>query len=271
MPATDTMKKGSASMVCLSFDDGRADNYTTVWPLLRQKGLAATFNICTGYVLGDKACEHFTSVQPMTATMVREIFEDKTMEVAAHGYLHLSEAEDLQRGLCTLLDLLGTDRLTPSGNGMAVPHNRLSTAEHDALLPFMEERQVRYLRKSVRYGTHNHIGKWCRKLSRLISLNVLYRLGHADTLMDNAMTKPIVYSVPILASTPPRCVASLTDMAISRGKHLVLQLHSIGGSDGALSYPTTAFNAILEHLELRRQQGKIKIVTTIEMAQKYMH
>ena len=259
------MKKGSASMVCLSFDDGRADNYTTVWPLLRQKGVAATFNICTGYVLGDKACEHFTSVQPMTATMVREIFEDKTMEVAAHGYLHLSEAEDLQRGLCSLLDLLGTDRLTPSGNGMAVPHNRLSTAEHDALLPFMEERLVRYLRKSVRYGTHNHIGKWCRKMSRLISLNVLYRLGHADTLMDNALTKPIVYSVPILASTPPRCVESLTDMAISRGKHLVLQLHSIGGNDGALSYPTTAFNTLLEHLELRRQQGKIKIVTTMQM------
>ena len=39
-------------LVSLSFDDGRIDNYTMAYPILKKIDLPATFNITMGYVTG---------------------------------------------------------------------------------------------------------------------------------------------------------------------------------------------------------------------------
>ena len=38
--------------ISFSFDDGRIDNYTKAYPILKKHNLPATFNITTGYIEG---------------------------------------------------------------------------------------------------------------------------------------------------------------------------------------------------------------------------
>lgn len=257
------------SMVSLSFDDGRIDNYTIVLPVLRRLHLQATFNICTGYILKAKDCEAFTDTEPMTVEMVREIFTDKNMEIASHGHRHEPYMQDLSEGIDRLRQIVEAENLCNGYNGIAVPHNRLSHSEWEKLNAIMREKKVRYVRKSIRNGQHGEWRSWCRKISRLCPSTPLYLMAHAKTLMDDEKNGSLIYSVPVMASTPPRCVISLINMAIKKGKHLVLQFHSIGdnpSSNDPLTYNAMSFDVIASHLAKKQEKGDLKVVTTMEMA-----
>ena len=186
-------------------------------------------------------------------------------------YLHRAICEDLKQGIDTLLDLVGADSLCQKHNGIAIPHNRISATEWEALMAIKGEKRIGYVRKSIRNGHYGAWRKWCRKASRVLPFPALYRIAHANTLMGEDAGEGLVYSVPVMASTPPQCVVSLIDMAIKKQKHLVLQLHSVDDHSSAndpLCYPTQAFEALLSHIEKRQDENLLNVVTTMEMVRK---
>lgn len=114
------------TLISLSFDDGRVDNYTVAVPILKEYGLPATFNITTGYVVDREKNGSPTDVAPMTVDMVREIFHDRRFEIAGHGYQHRNTYEDIKKGIEELKKLLGVDMLTDDGDGFASPGTNLT-------------------------------------------------------------------------------------------------------------------------------------------------
>jgi peptidoglycan/xylan/chitin deacetylase (PgdA/CDA1 family) len=70
--------------VVLTFDDGYRDQYTNAFPLLRERGLTATFFIVTDF-LHDQRPEY------ITWDMVREMYAGG-MSIEAHGRNHVSLA-----------------------------------------------------------------------------------------------------------------------------------------------------------------------------------
>jgi len=254
-------------MISLSFDDGRIDNFTLVWPMLRRYQLSATFNICTGYVLGLGNCPRFSNTDAMTPDMVREIFTDKSMEIASHGHLHQAAASDLSVGIDTLLELLGVESLCDGYNGLAIPHNRISDAEWRMFQKVMADKKVGYVRKSVRYQTHGRWKRWCRKASRIIPFSPLYLLAHTDSLLDNDIYG-LVYSVPVMASTTPSNIMALVNKAVEKKKHLVLQFHSVADNNhiDSLSYHPMWFETIVAFLAKAQDEDILKVVTTMELA-----
>ena len=73
------------SYLSLSFDDGRRDSFEVGYPILKKYGIPATFNITTGYVLGNRMEDIGTKEPPMTVEMVRELYRDPSIEIAGHG------------------------------------------------------------------------------------------------------------------------------------------------------------------------------------------
>jgi peptidoglycan/xylan/chitin deacetylase (PgdA/CDA1 family) len=70
--------------VVLTFDDGYRDNYTNAFPLLRDRGLTATFFIVTDFI-NDQRPEY------LTWDMVREMYASG-MSIEGHGRNHVSLA-----------------------------------------------------------------------------------------------------------------------------------------------------------------------------------
>lgn len=96
------------ALITFSFDDGRVDNYTIAFPILKKYGLPATFNITTGFVEGKFEEGKLTPASPMNLDMVKRLYADDTMEIAGHGYWHKNELSDILEGVNTLRSHLGT-------------------------------------------------------------------------------------------------------------------------------------------------------------------
>jgi peptidoglycan/xylan/chitin deacetylase (PgdA/CDA1 family) len=73
-----------AKPVVLTFDDGYRDNYTNAFPMLRERGLTATFFIVTDFI-------HDERPEYLTWDMVREMYTGG-MSIESHGRNHISLA-----------------------------------------------------------------------------------------------------------------------------------------------------------------------------------
>ena len=61
------------ALINFSFDDGRLNNYTIAYPILKRFKCPATFNITTGFVKGEFKQGKLTYGPPMTMDMVKEV------------------------------------------------------------------------------------------------------------------------------------------------------------------------------------------------------
>jgi peptidoglycan/xylan/chitin deacetylase (PgdA/CDA1 family) len=109
--------------VAITFDDGYADNYEFVFPLLKEYGVHSTFFVTVGLVDGDpvvlerllrlRACS-LEDIQPLTWKQIREMRE-AGMSFGSHTWSHPNlawlspqeSAEELRRSKEVLEDRLG--------------------------------------------------------------------------------------------------------------------------------------------------------------------
>jgi peptidoglycan/xylan/chitin deacetylase (PgdA/CDA1 family) len=110
-------------LVAITFDDGYEDNYTHAFPLLRERGLAATFFVTVGLVERDAATvERFGALRQVDPLEVAPLSWDQLREmsgagasIGAHTWSHpnlsrLGEPEtrlELERPKAILEDRLG--------------------------------------------------------------------------------------------------------------------------------------------------------------------
>ncbi len=109
--------------VCLTFDDGYADNFEYAFPALQRRGIPATFFVVTGLLEheGEAVVRQqrlrrsaYADVRPMAWSHVRAM-RDQGMEIGAHTHSHPNLArltpsaarEELRRSKEVLEDRLG--------------------------------------------------------------------------------------------------------------------------------------------------------------------
>jgi len=169
------------SYVCFSFDDGRIDNYTIAYPILKKYHLPATFNVTTGYVEGKFPKNRLTYAKPMTIDMVKELSHDPMVEIAGHGYWHKNTIEDILLGISSLKHYLGDDKI----EGFASPGTGLDLCYYHNHKEELLNGGINYVRLSLRYLCLPKLKTLIRKASRVLPLPILYRWAYQDTLMDS--------------------------------------------------------------------------------------
>jgi len=86
LPEAMASESSNANITCVTFDDGRRDNYDCALPVLEYFGIKATFFITTGFL--DKAFPTFAGEYPMmTCAQVRELAA-LGHEIGAHTTSH---------------------------------------------------------------------------------------------------------------------------------------------------------------------------------------
>ena len=96
------MSKFQKGVITLSIDDGRKDAFRLVNEVLNKYSIPATFNIISGYI--DVNCLGTTST--LTLDELKQIHKNPLVEIAAHGYLHKNDDEDVIKGKDKLYEWL---------------------------------------------------------------------------------------------------------------------------------------------------------------------
>lgn len=253
------------TFVSLSFDDGRTDNYAIAFPMLKKYGLAATFNVTTGFIdrLRDKGW--LTPADPMDWAMVEELHRDPSMEIAGHGHLHRNTLEDILEGAKQLKEHLDGFQI----RGFASPGTGLSLASYQTMKETFREHGIAYVRLSQHYRSLPALKTFIRKVSRVIPLPILYRLAYQDTLMNDCKDG-IVYSVPVLSPIPVGSLKALIAYAEKRHLACVLMFHSIvekGEVRDNWDYERDKFEELCAWLADRSAKGALEVATTWDVYQ----
>lgn len=255
------------ALVSLSFDDGRVDNYTIAYPILKTYSLPATFNITTGFVEGKFGNPNgLTMSAPMTIEQLLDMQEDPLIEIAGHGYMHRNTIEDIILGVDSLKNHFINCKKHNNIWGFASPGTALDLNYYRKNREKMKQHGIVYTRLSLRYLSYPRIKSLVRKMSRVIPHPFFYKLAYKDTLMDR-VEEDLIYSVPVLSSITVSELMSLVRMAIKKNKLLVLMFHSIMEEDNmrdCWDYSTDKFRLLCKSIADLRDEGQLDVVTTME-------
>lgn len=116
--------------VCLSFDDGRIDSYSTAFAILSKYGLKASFHIATGFVDGTFKQECFgTGRKSVTIDNLLEM-NDAGMDISSHGNNHTMEMSDYYLSV----EKLKKWGINKDKYGFSVPNSRYNDKELNSFL-----------------------------------------------------------------------------------------------------------------------------------------
>lgn len=254
------------AIVSFSFDDGRIDNYTIAYPILKKYRIPATFNITTGYVEGKIVVESLTHAYPMTIGMVKELYSDPEYEIAGHGYWHKNTLNDILDGVEKLREDLELESLGEQ-IGFASPGTSLDLKYYQTIKNELRNHGICYVRLSKRYLSSPRLKVLCRKAARIFHWPFLFRYAYQDTLV-NEIKDNLLYSVPILASTTICEIKALIHKAIKEKKACVLMWHSIVPSDEIIDnfdYDVRKFEELCRWLKDMHEQGGLTLCKMMDL------
>ena len=255
------------AIIAFSFDDGRGDNYTNAYPILKKYKLPATFNITTGYIKGSVDREKYEFPEPMSMDMVRELYQDSLNEIAGHGSQHINTTQDIVSGIKELQEILNTDNLYKGSNGFASPGSDLTKDMYNDIKEVLTSNRISYVRISCRYYSFRMIKLFCRKMSRIVKWPWLYKIAYQDTLMGK-VEDGILYSIPVLSSVTPKQIDAVIRLAVKKKKACVLMFHSIVGDEkkrNSWDYSSRKFEHLCQILSKYREQNLLEVKTTMEL------
>ena len=257
------------SYLSLSFDDGRLDSFENGYLILKKYGIPATFNITTGYVLGNRMEDIGTKEPPMTVEMVRELYADPSIEIAGHGDRHANTLNDLVHGLKCLRAMLGVEALYDGPDGLASPGSELDSPAFRSVLKTLPAHGVGYVRVSARYRSWAPIKIIMRKISRVIPVPFLYSAAYGDTLMDRIGEDRLLYSIPVLGMISVAELDAVLKRAIREGKSCILMFHSIVPTGVRLrdnwDFPADKFEALCAKIASYASEERLVPVRTRDL------
>lgn len=255
------------SIISLSFDDGRKDNYTLMYPIIKKYDIPVTINIATGYIEGVINPSDFDFPEPMSVSMLSQLFHDSNVEIAGHGYMHINEKEDIIQGIEALHKMFGVEALYKGGNGFASPGSGLSMNYYHEIHNDLLEKGFSYVRLSLRVKSHNLIRIYMRKLARITHLPYAFKVAYKETLMTT-VEDDVLYSIPILSSTTTEEIISLIKYATKKNASCVLMFHSIV-KDGEIrnnwDYSVDKFEKLCAFLANEREKNHLKVLTSMDL------
>ena len=251
------MEKG---IVCLAFDDARADNMHVFQSILFPEGIPATLNVTTGYV--DQSCpESFfpSARKALSKEDIISLSASPLIEIAAHGDMHLNTDKDIDRSREKLIDWLGLDPRQEIG--FASPASRFSLSQRGAVLQWLHDHRLSYVALAQRTLRWAKLRVLCRKAARVIHLPLLFEFAYHDTLMDSC-EEGVVYRVPVLKDTTNRQISRLVDRCAAERKTVVLMFHSVDSiAEDNWVWDERRFRMLCKFLIGKKNEGTVELCT----------
>lgn len=211
--------------VVLTFDDGRTDNYSVAYPIMKKYGLCGTLFITTGYIDGTFKSDSWLSAGgPMTVEQIKEM-KDSGFEIALHGDCHTTDVNDFGVSL-KKLDSWGLS----DGNriGFSIPNSNVDEESITAIRKTFADRLL-YIRGGRRCDTTRLPVKIKFGLYTYLKIKAAYRSFNKVNTVKNGDLDPETETVPSIVIRKEDRAEQIIDFLKSMPDDTVcvFMLHSI--------------------------------------------
>lgn len=254
----DVMKKSCYSsqfkkgIISISIDDGNAEDFRLYESVLLKYNLSATFNIISNVIDGKTT---------MTKEQLKTIYNNPSMEIAAHGFSHKNDDEDILTGVSELRLKVGiTEKLI----GFASPESRMKNDFIEENYSHLRDLGLLYVRTAGNPVANNR---------HLEIQDKLQLAGESDYVIRNipqliySFNSLCVNSVVVYNHTSLDDLKKLVDIAEVERACIVFMFHKTNkkgefGYDDLWSYDLDEFEVFAEYLNQKRSEGVIDVLTT---------
>lgn len=231
--------------VSFTFDDGRRDNFTYAYPVMKKYGITGTLFCTTGYIDGTWAKDEswHSAGEAIHVDELQEL-QQNGWELALHGDKHTTEVADLK---CAF-EKMKQWGFSKRPIGFSMPNSNIAKEKLDAVINTYFDSGLLYIRAGRRINT----GSLSAKV-----LFALYTYGHmqwAYNRFNNVNLTPLdkidkkqIYSVVVRCKDDPAMIARFIEQ-LPDNTCAVLMLHSILPEDSEY-YRTDPWNWSLKRFE----------------------
>lgn len=250
--------------VSFTFDDGRKDNFTCAYPVMKKHGIPGTLFCTTGYIDGtwQKDESWHSAGEAIHVDELKEL-QQNGWELALHGDKHTTEVNDLK---------CASQKMTQWGFstrpiGFSMPNSNIGKEKLDAVVDAYLGSELLYIRAGRKIDT--------KSLSAKI-LFALYTYGHMQWAYNRFNNKNLmeltnidrkqIYSVVVRYKDDPRMIARFIEQ-MPDNTCAVLMLHSILPEDSQYygtdpwNWSLVRFERFCEEIDKLRNADKLRVAT----------
>ena len=207
--------------VCLSFDDGREDQYSIAYPILVKYKLTATFFVTTGFIDGTFKSDCFgIGRKPISIEGVVDMYKNG-MEIASHGDRHITDPEDFEKSIAKLKQW----GVHYTKYGFSVPN---SNYKIDCLNNFLNK--YKHSLSYIRVGRHPNCYSFKNKFNYLF-YNLFGFYSNYDNFNRNNLISHlndrVLYSLVVKRNTSPKTLIRFLDKYKNDDCVLIIMFHTL--------------------------------------------
>lgn len=259
--------------VSFTFDDGRRDNFTYAYPIMKKYGISGTLFCTTGYIDGtwQKDESWHSAGEPIRLNELKEL-KKNGWEIALHGDKHTTEVNDLKSASQKMMQWGFSNRPI----GFSMPNSNISKEKLDAVVGAYLGSELMYIRTGRKIDTKSLFTK---------ILFVLYTYGHMqwaynkfnnDNLIElTNIDRKQIYSIVIRCGDDPVMIARFIEQ-MPDNTYAVLMFHSVLPEESQYygtdpwNWSLVDFQSFCEEIDKLRNADKVQMVT-LEQVMKEKH
>ena len=252
--------------VSITFDDGREDNYTVAFPILKKLGFAATVYCTTGFIDGTwpKKDDWYSAESALNAAQIREL-QDSGWEIALHGDKHVAETEDTR----TALRKLAEWGVLKKPTGMSLPNSLNESGVREIMQAYVPD-TISYIRGGRARDTKKLSSRILFALYTFLKIQPAYDLFNRPNVvyLQNDMPSLIPSVVVRLRDEPEMIVKFIKNLP--DGAWVSLMLHSIHPDENVYkndpwNWPVSKFQRLCSGLRALKMDGTAEILPMIDV------
>lgn len=252
--------------VSLTFDDGREDNYSIAYPILKRYGFAATIFCTTGFIDGtwEKKEDWYSAESPLKIDQLHDL-QNQGWEIALHGDKHVTETNDM----AIALKKLKTWGIYKEGVGMSLPDS-INKNGAKVVSENYYPRYISYIRAGRKRNTKKLSSKLLYGFYTVFRSQKAYDLFNSPniTRLDN-VNLPFVFSLVIRLSDDPKMILRFIENAEDE-TWIPLMLHSVHSDDNIYkndpwNWSESKFRSFCDGLYFLKNAGNITVIPMAEV------
>ena len=246
--------------VSFTFDDGRRDNFTYAYPVMKKYGIAGTLFCTTGYIDGtwQKDESWLSAGEAIRIDELKEL-QQNGWELALHGDKHTTEVEDLKCASQKMAQWGFRNRPI----GFSMPNSNIAKEKLDAVIDRYLGSELLYIRAGRQINTKSFSARALYALYTYGHLQWAYNKFNNVNLTDlSRINKKQIYSVVVRCKDDPEMLAQIPDNTCA-----VLMLHSILPEDSQYygtdpwNWSLVRFERFCKEIDKLRNADKLRVAT----------
>lgn len=213
--------------IVFTFDDGREDNYSVAFPIMKKYKLTGTIFITTGYIDGTwQKDESWKSAEkPLLVNQIVEL-KDNGWEIGLHGDRHITNYYDTQKSIEKMDKWIGTQ----NAYGFSMPN---SVANKSELNDFINKSgsKIKYIRVGRKTNSHTFSSMLLYFSYRVLRIKKGYYLFNKNNInnLDN-INRTSIFSIVVRKEDNPKMIVQFIK-SLPTNCLIVFMFHSIIDKD----------------------------------------